>query len=267
MKHLLKTLLLGAFAALSPALSHAGSSEATAPKFPIEEVTAFADRVQHDLAARGARVAIVARTGRDPDVLPEGINYTHVAFWVYSRITHADGRSGTGYRVYNLYQLSDDATRSQLVQDTPADFIAGAQVLDAGILIPDPKLQTKLLHTIAGPRYAALHNPSYAVMANPKDMTHQNCTEHTLDVLMASLYDTGDRAQIKANIAAHFTPQPVNLGPLKRSLAPMASAALTTADHGETVATTTFGALARFMQTHDLAQTVYRITPDAARLM
>ena len=34
--------------------------------------------------------------------------------------------------------------------------------------------------------------------------------------------------QIKANIAAHFTPQPIKMGGLKRALAPAASKALTT---------------------------------------
>ena len=60
--------------------------------------------------------------------------------------------------------------------------------------------------------------------ANPASPRFQNCTEHTLDILMASLYDTSDQMQIKANIAAHFDPQPVRIGGVKRLLAPAASA-------------------------------------------
>ncbi len=260
-KRIVTALALG-LATLAPMQATAGSSAAANPILPRAEVAAFSNRVQRDLAARGANVAIVARVGRDPSVLPEGIRYTHVAFWVYARITLADGSTGMGYRAYNLYQRSGDLTRSDLVQDTPADFFAGAHSLDAGVIIPDPRLQRKLLAVINSPTYAALHNPSYSVLANPRTGQFQNCTEHTLDVLMAALYDTRNRAQIKANVAAHFTPQPVRLNGVQRLLAPAASQALTTADHGASVGTATFGSIARFMAAHDLAEVTYRITPE-----
>lgn len=261
MKRLIAAALL-ALSTLLPTTSFAGSSAASNPVLPAAEVDSFSNRVQRDLASRGANVAIVSRVGRDPSVLPGGINYTHVAFWVYARITLADGRTGQGYRVYNLYQREGDLTRSDLVQDTPSDFFAGAHSLDAGVIIPDARLQRKLLNVIASPTYAALHNARYSVLANPRTGQFQNCTEHTLDVLIAALYDTTDPQQIKANIAAHFTPQPVPLNGLQRLFAPAASRALTTADHGANVGTATFGSIARFMEANDLADEVYRITPS-----
>ncbi len=260
MKRILSIIVLAA-ATMLPMQAAAGSSAAGNPVLPAAEVATFSNRVQQDLAARGATVAIVSRVGRDPSVLPEGVNYTHVAFWVYARITHADGRTGMGYRVYNLYQTADDLTRSELVQDSPADFFAGAHSLDAGVIIPDARLQRKLLDVITGPTYAALHNPNYSVLANPRTGQFQNCTEHTLDILMAALYDTSDQAQIKANITAHFVPQPVTLNGLERFLAPAASQALTTADHGARVGTATFGSIARFMEVNALHDEIYRITP------
>ncbi|PJI91511.1 hypothetical protein BC777_0339 [Yoonia maricola] len=255
------TVALFLVVTLFPIASFAGSSAASNPILPANEVASFANKVQRDLAARGANVAIVSRVGRDPSVLPDGINYTHVAFWVYARITKADGSTGMGYRVYNLYQRDGDLTQSDLVQDTPGDFFAGAHSLDAGIIIPDPRLQRKILDVIASPTYAALHNARYSVLANPRSGQFQNCTEHTLDVVMAALYDTSDPAQIKANIAAHFTPQPIRLNGMQRLLAPAASAALTTADHGSNVGTATFGSIARFMEANDLDDEIYRITP------
>lgn len=246
-----------------PTFAAAGSAEAQRPALPAAEVAQFANRVQKDLAARGANVAIVSRMGRDPSELPNGIVYTHVAYWVYSTITKADGSTGRGYQVYNLYQESEHSTRSGLVQDSPADFFAGAQRLDAGVIIPDKRLQKKLLKVIASPTYKTLHNPRYSVLANPGSSTFQNCTEHTLDVLMASLYGTQNVDQIKANITAHFTPQPVVVSDGKRFFATFASPALTTSDHGATIATATFSSLARFMKNHDLASRVYRVTPDA----
>ena len=245
-----------------PTTSTAGSNAADNPILPAAQVASFSNRVQQDLASRGVHVAIVARTGRDPSQLPSGINYTHLGFWVYSHITQADGSTGVGYRVYNLYQDADDRTRSSLVQDSPADFFAGAKRFDAGVIIPDPRLQEKLLQVIASPTYADLHNPTYSVLANPNTDQYQNCTEHTLDILMASIYDTTDQDQIKANIAAHFVPQNIQVNGIKRFLAPAASRALTTSDHGHSVSTATFGSISRFMQANDLAHSVYRITPE-----
>ncbi len=249
-------------ALLAPVPAVAGSSAASNPVLPRAEVISFADRVSRDLAARGAQVAIVARVGRDPSVLPDGIDYTHVAFWVYSDLRLANGQRGRGYRIYNLYQRADDLTRSDLVQDDPNAFFANVHTLDAGVIIPDARLQARLLEVIAGPAYAALHNPSYSVLANPADGRFQNCTEHTLHVLMAALYATDDSAQIKANIAAHFTPQPVEVNGVARFFATAASAALTTQDHGAEVGTATFGSIARFMQEYELSALTYRITPD-----
>lgn len=117
---------------------------------------------------------------------------------------------------------------------------------------------------IASPTYSHLHNARYSVLANPHTPQFQNCTEHTLDVLVASLYGTDDQTQIKANIAAHFDPQEVRIGALKRMLAPAASGALTTVDHGATIETATFGAIARFMATHNLSDQIYRYTPAGA---
>lgn len=257
--------ILCVFLAVCLALpAHAGSSEAGRPTLPADEVAAFSNRVQQDLAARGAHVAIVARMGRNPTQLPQGVRYTHVSFWVLSQIKTADGRKGTGYRVYNLYQDAKTGTRSHLVQDSPEDFFAGAYRLDAGIIIPDTRLQKKLLRVISSPTYSALHNPRYSVLANPNTSQFQNCTEHTLDVMIAALYGTRDVVRIKANVAAHFKPQVIAIGGLKRALAPAASQALTTADHGATVATATFGSIARFMNDNKLAAKVYRLTPDKA---
>ena len=252
---------------LLPIAVCAGSSQATNPVLPAAEVARFSDQVQRDLAARGAQVAIVARMGRDPASLPDGVNYTHLGFWVYAQITHADGTTGRGYRVYNLYQRAGDRTASDLIQDSPADFFAGAKRLDAGIIIPDARLQSKLLQVINSPAYAALHNPRYAVLANPADGTYQNCTEHTLKVVMAALYGTADSARLHANIAAHFEGQTIPLDGLQRALGPAFSAALTTQDHGAVVKTATFGSLVRFMKAHRLSQVVYRISRDGVQAL
>lgn len=256
------SMILIVLLSIAPSFATAGSNQAGNAVLPAGEVATFANRVQKDLASRGAHVAIVSRMGRDPKVLPKGVKYTHVSFWVYSNITNADGSTGQGYQVFNLYQKNGNLTWSHLVQDSPADFFAGAHRLDAGVIIPDIRLQKKLLKTITSPTYSKLHNAKYSVLANPNTTQFQNCTEHTLDVLMASIYATSDPSQIKANIAAHFTPQPIKLGGVKRLLAPVTTKALTTADHGSSVSTATFSSIVRFMKTNNLAKKTYRITPQ-----
>lgn len=143
-----------------------------------------------------------------------------------------------------------------------ADFLARAHRLDVGVIIPDVRLQKKLLKVIASPTYSALHNPQYSVLSNPRTGQFQNCTEHTLDVIIASIYDTKSKPQIKANIAAHFQPQHIRLGGMKRTLASASSKAMTTDDHGPKVATATFGSISRFMSAHKLASQIYKITPS-----
>lgn len=263
MKRLGAALALALFA-LQPGHADAGSSQAGKPLLPADQVAAFSDKVQVDLAARGASVAIVARKGRHASELPKGVTYTHVAFWVFSRIKRSDGSMYQGYRVYNLYQDAQNPMRSSLVQDSPADFFAGAHALEAGIIIPDPRLQRKLLKVIASPTYKKLHNPTYSVLANPQTQHFQNCTEHTLDVVMAALYDTSDPAKIKSNITAHFTPQVIQIGGLKRAFAPVASKALTTQDHGAQIGTATFGSILRFMKANKLVSASYSLTPSRA---
>jgi hypothetical protein len=260
-----KTVLsLAAAALLASSLlgqAEAGSWQSETSLLPIEEVSDFADRVQADLAARGAHVAIVSRVGRDPAQLPDGINYTHVGIWVYSTITMEDGRTARGYAVHNLYQRTGDLDVSDLVQDYPADFFAGAYSLDAGVIIPDPRLQAKLLDVLNSATYKTLHNPKYSVIANPENDAYQNCTEHTLNILMAALYDTDDVARIKANIRTHFEPQMIEISPIKRLVGPLVMDGVATDDHTGTIQTSTFTTIARFMATHDLSEEAYRMTP------
>lgn len=75
--------------------------------------------------------------------------------------------------------------------DFPVDFFAGVQKLKAGIVIPTPELQRRLLATIQSDVYRDLHVPAYSAVANPFTLEYQNCTEHTLDVLNAAIYQTG----------------------------------------------------------------------------
>lgn len=265
----MKTLMLSALTAtaMTAALATsamAGSSQNGGSTLPLYKVERFSNTVQTDLAQRGAHVAIVARVGRDPKDLPNGIDFTHVGLWVLSDVTKDDGTTYRGYRVWNLYQRADDPGISDLIQDGPVDFFAGAERLRAGVIVPKPALQQRLLSVLNSPAYARLHNPIYSVLANPNNNVYQNCTEHLLNVLVAALYETEDMGRIKANIQAHFDGHRIKLSPAKRTFGPLLVAGVETDDHRGQIRTTTFGSLARFLSEYDLAKAVYRIDPADA---
>ena len=144
----------------APALAQSTSGAATAANREPQAIAGFAKSVEQVLAARGARVAIVARIGRDPKEMPAGLRYTHVGFWIYSQVQTSDGRVQPGYAAFNLYQDDADGNRSYLKQDFPFDFFADVYELRAGVIIPTPELQARLLQTIDSPVYAGLHNPA-----------------------------------------------------------------------------------------------------------
>jgi hypothetical protein len=241
-----------------------GSSQAGEElHFKPEQVIAFAKKVERTLAAKGARVAIVARMGRPLSELPDGMHFTHVAFAVYSEITTSDGRKVPGYAMYNLYQQEGHPDVSALVQDFPVDFFAGVALLEAGIIVPSPELQARLLQTIASPTYQALHEPHYSVIANPFTLGRQNCTEFVLDVTNAAIYQTSDIKVIKANEKAFFKPQPVNVNPLKLMLGSMFSKEVSTSDQSAgTPVTATFEKVAQYLTKYDTGSTVLSVLPD-----
>lgn len=244
-----------------PALG--GSQAGGTAQFPVEQIVKFSKQVEKTLAQKGARVAIIARVGRPPSELPEGMHFTHVSFAVYSEITTADGRKVPGYAIYNLYQSNEKPDTSSLVQDFPVDFFAGVAVLEAGVIIPSAELQKRLLATLSSPTYKDLHDPRYSAIANPFTLGRQNCTEHTLDVINAAIYRTSDINRIKASEKAYFTAQPLNVSPLKLMLGSMFSAEITLSDQPASPVTATFETIAAYLEKFDEGAQVITIKPES----
>jgi hypothetical protein len=242
--------------------AHAGSQAGGVAYFPAEQIIHFSKQVEKTLAARGARVAILARVGRPPAEMPEGMHFTHVSFAVYSQITTQDGRIIPGYAIYNEYQSNEKPDTSSLVQDFPVDFFAGAAVLEAGVIIPSPELQKRLLQTIASPTYQKLHDPRYSAIANPYTTGRQNCTEHTLDVINAAIYQTDDIKRIKAAEKKYFVAQPVNVSGFKLLLGSLFSSEISLSDQPGTPVTATFETIGKYLQQYDKGSEMYIITPE-----
>jgi hypothetical protein len=260
----------GAVAALTAAVALFGiggaasaqdsSAHVVAAHFTAEQAAAFSKQVERDLAAKGARVAMVFRAGRGRDQLPEGISYTHGAFWVYRTIQTADGQSLSGYAVYNLYAGDGKTwptTESRLVQDFPLDFTRGSTVNDMAVIIPSPEMQRRILEVIDSPTYQKVHNPAYSLVANPWARKYQNCNNFMLDVIAAGVWRTDDPDRITADLKAHYKPTIVKANAILRFFGPIADKRLRTDDQHGPIRTATYESLAAFMKENNLLQESY----------
>lgn len=246
----------------STGFSSASSQAGETLKYKPEQILGFAKKVEKVMAEKGAYVAILARKGRPKSEMPEGMAFTHTAFAVYSEIKTADGRTVPGYAVYNLYQQEKHPDVSDLVIDYPADFFAGVAELEAGIIIPSPKLQKRLLATISSPVYASLHDSRYSVIANPFTLGRQNCTEFVLDVLHAAIYQTDDIHRIKINERAYFQAQAVNVNPFKLLMGSMFTDEVSLSDQPGEAKTATFEKIGEYLVKYDKGAEVLTVLPD-----
>lgn len=224
-----------------------------------ERVIPYAKQVEQELAKRGARVAIVARVGQAPEDLPSGIEYTHVAFWVYSEMTLPSGETINGYAVHNLYQLANDASQSQLVTDFPVEFFGDVYELRAGIIIPEPAVQQRLIEFIGSQNYKGLHVPNYSLIANPHQRKFQNCTNFVLNSLVGAVYQTGNVQEVQSHIDTYYEPQKVGVSGVERLFGSIFIKAVATSDHDGDIKTSTYGSLVKFMTKYGLIQSTFEI--------
>ncbi len=249
----------------APVMAQSSRSGATPESIAPKTAAEFSKQIERALASRDARVALVFRTGRPQADLPEGIRFTHGAFWVYQDIVTDDGESRKGYAVYNLYAGGDAGgpnDRSALVQDFPYDFTAPMAEAKAGVIVLTPEMQRRVLNLMASSTYAALHQPNYSLVSNPHDLKYQNCNEFYLDVIASAAWETDDRTQIKVNLAEYFEPAEVKTNVFQRVFGPMVNDMVETDDHSGGVRTATFLSIARFLETYKLSESAFELSYD-----
>jgi len=246
-----------------PAPADADSNSRPVDHFTLQEAAEFSKQVERELAEQGAYIALVFRSGRPRADLPEGVRYTHGAFWVYGPVTEADGSQGYGYAVYNLYHGQADPTQSYLAQDWPLDFMRGDAVGEVGIIIPSEEMQIRLLDVIASDQYDNLHQPAYSLLSNPADLRYQNSPEFLLDIVAAGAWLTDDRQRIKINLDAYFLPTRIQLGWWDRLTAGWFDSRLRLDDQPNGSARiASFASISDFMLTFDLADEIIEIRSD-----
>ncbi len=139
----------------------------------------FGKQITEELRRKDVRLAIVSRSGQARSKLPEGVAFTHSAFW----LLNDDGV----YDVYNLYHGEENRLISSLVVDGPAAFLRLTQEADVGILVPKLAAQDRLYSHIKSSKYGVMHQVNYSLISNPFDSRYQNCNEFILDE-MASVF-------------------------------------------------------------------------------
>ena len=225
------------------------------PLYPRETLERYGQQLIDELLSREVELAIVSRSGQPRDKLPNGVSFTHSAFFL---------RSGEGYDVYNLYHNEDDRLVSRLESDTPADFLRLLREPDSGILIPTPDAQASLKAYIRSPDYGLVHQRAYSLISNPYDLRFQNCNEFYLDTLAAWAWNTTDRAEIKARLRPLAIATELKASPVRRYVGPLVDERLIMDDHDGPILTTTYGSLRDFLDSEGVLADSYTLVFDRA---
>lgn len=208
--------------------------------FDAETLDKYGKTITAELRKKNVKAAIVSRSGQPRSKLPEGILFTHSAFFLYQPETE-------NYAVYNLYHGEENRLISSLVADTPADFLRLLRERDAGFIIPDAATQEQLYNYILSPQYGAVHQANYSLISNPYDARFQNCNEYMLDTLAAMVWDTTDSLVIKARFQETLRPSELKASLIRRHIGPFVDERLVMTDQGDKIWTTTSQTLANFL--------------------
>lgn len=219
------------------------STDSGEPTYSQSVRTDFGVQITTALKDKGVKVAIISRAGQAREKLPEGILFTHSAFWV--------ANDAGGYDVWNLYHGEENRLISSLVIDTPADFLRLTQEPDVGILVPRLAAQDKIEAYLKSPKYGAVHQVNYSLISNPLDSRFQNCNEFMLDTLAALFWNTENTAQIKARLKTDLTPAVIKTSWARRTIGPKVDERLIMDDQGERIITATRATLSQFLDSQN----------------
>ncbi len=209
----------------------------------------YGQQILDELIRQDVKTAIISRSGQKREKLPEGVMFTHSAFFRRN--------DQGGYDVYNLYHGEENRLISSLVTDRPADFLRLLQEKDAGILIPDAATQDQLYDFLESPEYKAVHQVNYSLISNPFDLRFQNCNEFMLYVVAAMFWETTDTEAIRQRLMKTIEPNKLKASPIRRHIGPKIDERLIMEDHDGEILTTTFGTLTQLFEREGRLDTSY----------
>lgn len=220
--------------------------------FDSETLDKYSETITDELRKNNVKAAIVSRSGQPRNKLPEGVMFTHSAFFLYQPETQ-------DYSVYNLYHGEENRLVSSLVADTPADFLRLLRERDAGFIIPDAATQEQLYNYITSSTYGVVHQVNYSLISNPYDPRMQNCNEFMLDTLAAMVWETTDSLAIKTRFKDMLRPSELKASLIRRYIGPLVDERLVMTDHGDKIWTTTSQTLANFLKDEGRLESHYML--------
>jgi hypothetical protein len=169
----------------------------------------LARKVDLHLNERGARVAVIARVGRD--LSEYGLRYSHVGLALRD-----DERQR--WKVLHLLNHCGRADSDLYEEGLGNFFLDDLFRFEALVHIPSVELQQRIATGVALGAPRKLHLPSYSLIAHPYSAKYQNSNQWVLE-FMASMvgWSEWSRSAAHQHLArANYEPSVLYLPPLKR---------------------------------------------------
>jgi len=223
---ILRPALAALLLAAAP-LVHAGRScERKAPDArSVERAMTLAEHTARRLDASGAQVVLLARVGQD--LREYGLRYSHLG------IAYREA-PGAPWRIAHKLNQCGTATAAVYRQGLGEFFLDDLFDYEAGIVVPTPEVQARLLPALRdNRRLAQLHTPAYNMVAYPWAQAYQQSNQWALETL-AMTQDPAitTRGQAQAWLRGRgYEPATLHLSAFKRLGARMTSANVAFDDH------------------------------------
>jgi hypothetical protein len=207
------------------ATAHAGRScEAKAPDaIAVQRAMTLAQHTAQALDASGAQVVVLARVGQD--LHRYGLHYSHFGL-AY--------RDGGVWRVAHKLNQCGSARAAIYRQGLGEFFLDDMFEYEAGIVVPTPAAQAKLLPALTdNRRLAQLNTPAYSMVAYPWAQTYQQSNQWALETFaMAQDPAAATRERAQAWLRLHgYEPTTLHLSAFERLGARMTAANVAFDDH------------------------------------
>lgn len=189
----------------------------------VQRGLALAERTARSLEASGAQVVVLARAGQD--LRRHGLAWSHLGF-AY--------RDGAHWRVVHKLNHCGSAQAALYRQGLGEFFLDDPFEYRAGIVVPEPALQARLLPLLRDDgRVATLHQRDYNMLAYPWAQRYQQSNQWALETIaLAAEPVAADRARAQAWLRLQgYEPTTLRLGPLTRLGARVARANVAFDDH------------------------------------
>lgn len=221
--------LIAALLLAVAATAHAGQTCEDKPPEAraVSRGLALAGRVAQRLDTSGADVVLIARVGQD--LRSYGQHYSHLGF-AY--------RDGGAWRVVHKLNTCGTDTSAVFRQGLGEFFLDDPFDYEAGVVVPRPETQARLLAVLRdNRRLAALHQAHYSMLAYPWAQTYQQSNQWVIETLaMAEDPDASTRVRAQAWLRLKdYRPATLHLGTFSRLGARMTKANVAFDDHPDTL--------------------------------